>query len=76
MAQQKEQTKRHTKFDEKSGQIQQNLKTPFDTSAIMPDFFMNEHNNLNIKPQGKKQRFSNISQKRNSSLVGEKDADN
>ena len=64
MAQQKEQTKRHTKFDEKSGQIQQNLKTPFDTSAIMPDFFMNEHNNLNI------------SQKKNSSLVGEKDADN
>ena len=30
----------------------------------MPDFFMNEHNNLNI------------SQKKNSSLVGEKDADN
>ena len=50
MAQQQEQTKTFTKFDEKSGKIQQNLKTSFDTSAIMPDIFVNEHNNLNIKP--------------------------
>ena len=37
MAKQQEQTKRHTKFDEKAGKIQQNLKTSFDKSAIMPD---------------------------------------
>ena len=67
MAQQQEQTKTFTKFDEKSGKIQQNLKTSFDTSAIMPDIFVNEHNNLNIKPQAKKQRFSKLSQRRNSS---------
>ena len=67
MAQQQEQTKTLTKFDEKSGKIQQNLKTSFDTSAFMPDIFVNEHNNLNIKPQAKKQRFSKLSQRRNSS---------
>ena len=30
-------------------------------------FFVNEHNNTNMKPQAKKQRFSKLSQKRNSS---------
>ena len=38
----------------------------------LPDFFfVNEHNNIhnntNMKPQAKKQRFSKLSQKRNSS---------
>ena len=37
-------------------------------------FFMNEHNN-NMKPQAKKQRFPNLSQKRKKELVEEKDAD-
>ena len=30
-------------------------------------FFVNEHNNTNMKAQAKKQRFSKFSQKRNSS---------
>ena len=30
-------------------------------------FFVNEHNNTTMKPQAKKQRFSKLSQKRNSS---------
>ena len=30
-------------------------------------FFVNEHNNTNKKPQAKKQRFSKLSRKRNSS---------
>ena len=30
-------------------------------------FFMNEHNNTNMKPRAKEQRFSKLSQKRNSS---------
>ena len=38
MAQQQEQTKRHTKFDERSGKIQQNLETSLDTSATPPEF--------------------------------------
>jgi len=29
--------------------------------------FVNEHNNTNMKPQAKKQRFSKLFQKRNSS---------
>ena len=38
MAQQQEQTKTHTKLDEKSGKIQQNLETSLDTSATPPEF--------------------------------------
>ena len=38
MARQQEQTKRHTKFDERSGKIQQNLETSLDTSATPPEF--------------------------------------
>ena len=35
-------------------------------------FFVNEHNNTNMKPQAKKKRFSKLSQKRTSSVWREK----
>ena len=46
----------------------------------LPDFFfVNEHNNIhnntNMKPQGKKQRFSKFPEEKQQ-LVEEKDADN
>ena len=42
-------------------------------------FFMNEHNNTNMKPQAKKQRFLKLSKKfpeEKQQLVEENDADN
>ena len=39
-------------------------------------FFVNEHNNTNMKPQAKKQQFSKLSQMRNNnSVMEEKDTD-
>ena len=39
-------------------------------------FFVNEHNNTNMKPQAKKQRFSKVIPDEKQQLVEQKDADN
>ena len=36
--------------------------------TLLVFFFVNEHNNTNMKPQAKKHRFSKLSQKRNISV--------